>query len=291
MLIVYIFLVLAGVILLFISIKRKNKRFSNLVNFLLTTIATLIGVIMAINVSVNNEMKKEKEDLVKILESGVYVVEKITKYVESSTKEKLSIYKKMQNNLELLKANAKDSLTSFKPHQQKASFSKENKKYLDSLKFKLDSLKTIFKNTVLRNSDSISESSSTRTISILNFRVKLPFPDYIGSLLKNPDFLKGLSKRSLLILNEDYINLQRTYLFNNIEELENDPTKTMFYILALHKIKRTLQVETAFQENKITQKQLDHMHFIMDRISNQELTYNIAKINMQVTNKFTLKEN
>lgn len=92
----------------------------------------------------------------------------------------------------------------------------------------------------------------------------------------------------MLTLNEDYINLQLTCEFNDIEEFKNNNAKTTFYILILHKIKRTLQIETAFQKNRIREKQLDYIYSIMDELSDSELFYNVTKINMKIKKKTTL---
>ncbi|QOD61764.1 hypothetical protein H9I45_04775 [Polaribacter haliotis] len=265
MLLVYIFLGLAGVILLLISIKGKNKRYTNLVNFLLTTIATLIGVIMAINVSVNNEMKKEKEDLVKILESGVYVVEKVSKYVES-TDSKNTDYKQIASDLTKAKnTKEKDSLKNLMSYQIENVKPNKQNHFLDSIKKRIDSLKIVFKKNTIKPVDTENENNIG---AIILGDMKLPFPDYIGALLNNPDFLKGLSKKSLLTLNEDYINLQRTYEFTKESDGE-----TLFYMMALDKVKRTLQIETAFQEERITEKQLYKKFNLAEKINSSELIY------------------
>ncbi|QNM86921.1 hypothetical protein H9W90_07375 [Polaribacter pectinis] len=269
MVLVYVFLVLAGIILLFISLKGKNKSYSNLVNFLLTTVATLIGVIMAINVSVDNEMEKEKEDLVKILESGVYVIEKVSKYVES-TDSKTTDYKQIASNLTKAKnTKERDSLKSLMSYQKKNIKPNNQDHFFDSIKKGIDSLKIVFKKNIIKPLDTENENNLG---AVILGDMKLPFPDYIGALLNNPDFLKGLSKKSLLTLNEDYINLQRTYEFTKESNGE-----TLFYMMALNKIKSTLQIETAFQEERITEKQLYENFYLAEKIQSSEYIYKYSQ--------------
>jgi hypothetical protein len=79
MLLVFILILIISLVLIFFRKTKLIKENNLFFNFIITTLATLFGVVFAINMSVSQE---EKKDLIKILKSGMSVFDKVIKYSE-----------------------------------------------------------------------------------------------------------------------------------------------------------------------------------------------------------------
>ncbi|WP_196895228.1 hypothetical protein [Aureivirga marina] len=74
---------------LFLFVIQKKGKKSEVISFISTIIATLIGVWLAITLTNSESLKKEKEDTVKLLQSSIYIIKETSDYT-SSLNEKLN---------------------------------------------------------------------------------------------------------------------------------------------------------------------------------------------------------
>jgi hypothetical protein len=102
-LILSLVLVLIAVLTLVPAFRKKIGRFPEAMNFTLTVIATLIGVLIAISISVYEENKKEQESVIKFLNAGIDVIRSNLAY----TRGLAEIYNKAPDSLrqELIENN------------------------------------------------------------------------------------------------------------------------------------------------------------------------------------------
>ena len=70
-----ILLVLSVVSLIFLLIIRKKGKKLEITQFISTLLATLIGVLLAVTLSNNANIKKEKADAVKLLNSAIHIID------------------------------------------------------------------------------------------------------------------------------------------------------------------------------------------------------------------------
>lgn len=75
-------LVFLSVIILLPKFNNFNERYSLSINYVLTLVATLIGVLLAIAISNHEADKKENEDVIKLLGSSMSSVETCHDYTE-----------------------------------------------------------------------------------------------------------------------------------------------------------------------------------------------------------------
>ena len=69
-----ILIVFSVVSLIFLLIISRNGKKAEIIHFISTLLATLIGVLLAVTLSNNANIKKEKEDTVKLLNSAVQII-------------------------------------------------------------------------------------------------------------------------------------------------------------------------------------------------------------------------
>jgi hypothetical protein len=267
------FLILAAVILGYLYFTKKTKQNSVMVNFLLTTIATLIGVIMAINLSVNNEVNKEKQDLIKILETGISVINRVSSYIDT---EKLAYSKNVTNDslglkaLDTLKKVSDDfKLNSIDLVANGVANSKQIEIVLGTTKKKLDSLKKVLNITDL---DADKDSKLSTSLIISNKEAKVPFPDFITTILSDSSVLKNLSQPTLDRLSQDYINLTRSY---DVYSTEADNLN--IYLLTLEGIQRALYLEINYQKDNLDLEELQNKFLLLDEYLKSKLVYQTLK--------------
>lgn len=79
-------LIVLGLLVLLPKFKHFTDRYGLAVNFFLTLIATLVGVLLAISIANYEEERKEKQDVVKLLLASVSSVDECLEYTEELIK-------------------------------------------------------------------------------------------------------------------------------------------------------------------------------------------------------------
>lgn len=79
-------LVVLGLLVFLPKFKHLTDRYGLAVNFFLTLIATLVGVLLAISIANYEEERKEKQDLVKLLLASVSSVDECLEYTQELIK-------------------------------------------------------------------------------------------------------------------------------------------------------------------------------------------------------------
>ena len=246
---------------------KKAKKNNTIVNFLLTTVATLIGVIMAINLSVNNEATKEKQDLIKVLETGISVIDRVCTYIskESKTngldKKTDSLRGKVLDTLKMKKNDLQIDNVSMVSNG--ISNTKQINNEIESKKKTLDSLKKILDITDVDVNKKLSTS-----LVISYGGLSVPFPDFITTILTDSGVLKNLSKPTLDRLSQDHINLTRSY-----EIYSKNGGDSYIYMLTLEEIQRTLYFEIEYQKNNIDITELIANYETLDEYISSKLVY------------------
>lgn len=80
--IITISLILLSAFILLPKFSAINKRYSLGINYLLTLVATLVGVLLAISITNHESNKKEQQDVIKLLGSSISSVETCHEYTK-----------------------------------------------------------------------------------------------------------------------------------------------------------------------------------------------------------------
>jgi len=93
-----ILLILSVVSLIFLLVIRKKGKKLEITQFISTLLATLIGVLLAVTLSNNTNIKKEKADAVKLLNSASHIIEMTYDYTVGLESFVLELEKDSTNN-------------------------------------------------------------------------------------------------------------------------------------------------------------------------------------------------
>ena len=103
-----ILIVLSVVSLIFLLIIRKKGKKLEITHFISTLLATLIGVLLAVTLSNNANIKKEKEDTVKLLNSADRIIEMTYDYTIGLESFILELERDSSNNNDSIITNIKE---------------------------------------------------------------------------------------------------------------------------------------------------------------------------------------